>query len=60
MNKIELGSKVRSKVSGFEGAVTGIVEYLYGPKRAQVTSPKLTDGETKAEWLYLTELEVVE
>lgn len=60
MSKIELGSKVRSTVSGFEGTVTGIIEYLHCPKRAQITAPKLTDGAIKTEWLFLTELEVVE
>ncbi len=60
MNEIKLGNKVRSKVSGFEGTVTGIVEYLHHSKQAQVTAPKLTDGEIKIEWLSLTELEVVE
>ena len=47
-------------MSGFEGTVTGIVEYLHCPKQAQVTAPKLTDGEIKTEWLFLTELEAVE
>lgn len=30
MNKINLGDKVRSKVSGFSGTVTAICHYLYG------------------------------
>lgn len=60
MNEIKLGDKVRSKVSGFKGTATGIIEYLHDPKRAQVTAPKPVDGEIKIEWISLAELEVVE
>lgn len=60
MNGIKLGDKVRSTVSGFEGTVTGIAEYLHYPKQLQVTAPRLTDGEIKIEWLPTSELEVTE
>lgn len=60
MNEIKLGNKVSSTVSGFEGTVTGIVEYLHHSTQAQVTAPKPVDGEIKIEWLPLTELVVTE
>lgn len=60
MNEIKLGDKVRSTVSGFEGTVTGIAEYLHQTKQTQITAPKLTDGEVKIDWFPLTELEVTE
>lgn len=35
---IRLGSKVKCKVTGFSGVVTGRVQYLHAPKQYQVQS----------------------
>ena len=58
MNKIELGDKVRSKVSGFTGKVTAICHYLYSETMVQVTSTTLnSDGKENKIWFNPTELE---
>lgn len=58
MNKIELGDKVRSKVSGFSGTVTAICNYLYSETMHQVTSTTLNpDGKENKLWFTAAELE---
>lgn len=42
--KIELGSTVRDKTTGYTGLVTGRTEWLYGCRRYTVQSQKLHDG----------------
>ena len=42
--RFELGSKVRDRVTGFEGIVTGRYEFLYGCRRYGVQSRELKDG----------------
>lgn len=42
MFKIELGSKVKDKVTGFKGIVSGRYEYLYGCCRYSVQPEELT------------------
>ena len=59
MNKINLGDKVRSTVSGFEGTVTAVCEYLHSTTQYSVTLPGVVNGETKTEWFGVTELEKV-
>ena len=45
MRTIELGDKVKDKVSGFTGIVTSYTEYLTGCDRVGVSPDKLTkDG----------------
>lgn len=44
MFKIELGSKVRDRVTGLEGIVVGRHEYLYGCRRYSVQPVELKDG----------------
>ena len=56
MNKIKLGDKVRSEVSGFRGTVTAKCEYLHNSTRYEVTAPEPVDGEVKTEWLSASEL----
>jgi hypothetical protein len=43
MNTIKLGSKVRDKITGFEGIVTSHVRYLTGCDQHGVT-PEAKDG----------------
>jgi len=45
--EIKLGKKVRDTITGFEGTVTGIAEYLSGCKRAEVVS---NDDPSKEYW----------
>lgn len=42
--RINLGDKVRDKVSGFAGIVIGRTEWLYGCVRCIVQSQELKDG----------------
>lgn len=42
--KIKLGYKVRDKLTGFEGIVTGISMWLYGCNRVGIESPELYKG----------------
>lgn len=60
MNKIKLGDKVRSTVSGFQGIVTAKCEYLHDATRYAVTASKPVNGEVKTEWFAASELEVIE
>ncbi len=56
---IELGRKVRDKVSGFEGIVTGRAEYLYTTPTVQVTPEAVgSDGKLIGSvWLEEAQLE---
>lgn len=42
--KHELGAKVRDRVTGYEGIVSGRHEYLYGCRRYTVQSQEKKDG----------------
>ncbi len=42
--KYELGSKVRDRISGYEGIITSRTEWLYGCLRYMVQSQALKDG----------------
>lgn len=42
--KIELGSQVRCKITGFCGVVVGRYEYLHGCRRYGVQTKELKDG----------------
>lgn len=56
---IELGTKARDAISGFEGTVTGHVRYLSGEDRLELTSPNLNDGHVVTEWFDLSRVEPV-
>lgn len=59
MNNL-LGKKAKAKVSGFEGAVTALCEYLYGPSRVCLTA-KSKDGKTPEEyWIEEAGIEIIE
>ncbi len=61
MNKIELGSKVKDRISGFEGVATVIADYLNGCRRVGIT-PKCDDkGNTRdTEWFDIQQIDVLE
>lgn len=58
-SEIKLGDGVRSSVSGFEGTVTAVCEYLHDGFHIRVTLPETINGETKHEWFDPSELELV-
>lgn len=61
MYKIELGAKVRSLVSGFEGIVNGRSEWLNGCRRYSVQPPVDKDGKLPDSYYFdEAELEVLE
>lgn len=49
---MKLGDKVRDRITGYEGVVTGKAEYITGCKQLLVTSQQLkTDGDSTAQWI---------
>ena len=44
MAKVQLGNKVRDKISGFTGTVVAVTEWIAGCKRITVCANKLKDG----------------
>lgn len=56
---IKLGDKVRDKVNGYVGTVTGLVQYAYSADCAQVDSIDTT-GRPVSMWIELDRLEVVD
>ncbi len=58
--KFKLGSKLRDKVTGFEGIATAHVTYLNGCEQYCVKPPIGTDGKmTEGEYIDVQELEKV-
>jgi hypothetical protein len=58
-NMIKLGSKVKDKITGFNGVVTGFVTYLSGCNQALVVPKVGNDGAFKeAQWFDEQRLEV--
>lgn len=58
--KIELGSAVKEKVTGFKGIVVGKTEWLNGCIRFGVQSPNLHDGKpVDIQWFDQADLVVV-
>ena len=58
--KIRLGSKVRDKITGFQGIVTGAAEYLTGCIQYAVKPPVDKDGKMiDAVWLDEDRLELL-
>lgn len=56
MNRIKLGDKVRSTVSGFSGTVTAICHYLYNESQYCVKQNALVNGDEKVCWFSIGEL----
>lgn len=58
--KIDLGSRVKCKITGFEGVVIARTEWLSGCTRVTVKPEKLKDGKTiEAETFDEPEVEVI-
>jgi hypothetical protein len=56
---IQLGSKVKDKITGFTGIVTGIVTYITGCSQALIAPPVDKQGKRpEGEWIDLQRLEV--
>lgn len=50
MEMIILGKKAKDKITGFEGIITGRIQYLYGCDQYCI-APPVRDGEIKpSEW----------
>jgi hypothetical protein len=48
--EIELGDRVKDKISGFEGIVVARTQYLESCDQVLIRSEKLEGGETKSAW----------
>jgi len=58
---LELGMKVKDKITGFSGVVTGICLYLSGCNQVLVVPPVRKDGSfVDGQWLDLQRLEVTD
>lgn len=56
---INLGDKVKEKITGFEGIVTAKTEWINGCVRLSVQSPKLKDGKPlEVQWFDEGDLEL--
>jgi hypothetical protein len=58
-SKPQLGDRVREIVSGYEGVVSGYVEYLWGCHQVLVGRAD-KDGKPESEWFDIGRIEVVE
>ena len=59
MKTIELGSKVKDIVSGFEGIATARIEYMNGCVQYYITPKVSKDGELKdGRWFDVQQVEV--
>ncbi len=57
----QLGDTVKDSISGFEGVVIGITEWIYGCRRCGVQPKILHDGKPiPAEWFDSPQLHVIE
>ena len=58
---ISIGDKVKDKVSGFVGIVTGVVDYISGCKQALVAPVVDKDGKLlDSNWFDIQRLDVVD
>jgi len=58
---IKLGDLVRDKVSGYQGIVVGISDFLYGCKRIGIQAQNLHDGKpVESIWIDLPQAELIE
>jgi hypothetical protein len=55
---IELGSRVRCKITGFEGVAVARIEHLHGVPEIKVDC--LVDGRIHHEWIDEKKLEVID
>ena len=54
---VELGDRVKDKISGLKGIVVGISNYLYGCRRISIQPEESKDG-NPAEWFTIDEPQV--
>ena len=47
---VKLGDKVKDEITGFEGIITGVSDWLYGCRQVHVVSQDLDGGEPKSCW----------
>lgn len=52
MGKIGLGDYVKCKITGFEGTVTGVHNYITGCTRISVQPPLDKDGKMQADYTF--------
>ena len=57
---MKFGDKVRDKVTGFEGIVTGRVSYMTGCDQYAVTHEATAEGKTPCQWIDVACLEVIQ
>ena len=58
---IQLGQKVKDKITGFTGVITGVCDYLSGCNQALVVPPVKADGSyTDGHWFDVQRLDVVD
>lgn len=60
MKKIELGSKVKCKISGFIGIVSARVEYLHGSPNLKIVAESKDGKMPEQDWVDETSVEVIE
>lgn len=59
MNEL-LGKKAKANVSGFEGTVTALCVYLYGPMRVCLTAKSIDGKKPEEYWADEADVEIVE
>lgn len=61
-NHMKLGDRVRDNLTGFEGTVTGIVDYITGCRQALITPEMKADASEypKSSWVDEDRLSVVQ
>ena len=61
MNRINIGDRVKDDVTGLQGIVTGIVDYISGCQQLLVQPPVDNDGKfVSSHWIDEDRLEVVD
>jgi len=61
MKNVELGDRVKCKITGFKGIVEAITNWVNGCSRAGVRSEKLSEkgGQLDLEWIDCSQLKVL-
>lgn len=56
---VDLGDRVRDRISGLEGIVTGIATYLYGGPDVRISPESCTDFQpAEPQWMDMRRVEV--
>ncbi len=60
-NDAKLGDRAKDSISGFEGIVVGVTEWLYGCRRVGLADEKLHEGKAiETQWFDAAQVEVVD